>query len=283
MIYIKAASSYSSKVRVDTKELLKSIGGKAFRRTDRFTQLALIGAHKLFQSSEIDPKSVLYLASSDASLALFNTIRDQKFIYNQPPRPVDFINMLSGSAAFYVAKYLNLSAKCISLTHYSFPAQMALILASTELESKRASSVVLGGVDELMEPEELYQKLAGINKSIKLFEGSNYLLLSTNKADAVGSIHTYAKIQTFDDVAELLRCIGGNTKVAFGVCVDQETRELLCAKTTAELFEYDCGFYATSPLFVVSEFLDRSCGTLLFIDGLNDEFMSIEVRSFSGE
>ena len=274
MIYIKALSTYHSLKRIDTKQTLKELTGKIFRRSDRFTQLALMGAHVVADSQKLDDKCALYLTSAQANLAVFNRIRDQKYLHNQLPRPVDFINMLSGSASFYVAKHLGLKGKNISLSHSGFAAQMSLIVASSELRSGNSTQVLFGGVDELVEPLSLHQKIAGVEPSVSLAEGSNFLLLSQDAQDALGAIELSYKQHSSSEVIAVIKEHKDLDCISFSARISQSQRDNMLAGH--EVFEVESGYYETAVLFVVAEFLrsQDSGDKMLFVDRYNDRYMS---------
>ena len=63
MIYIHRIGGYNAAPedeRMDTKAALKAASGKVFRRTDRYIQLSMLGAHEVSENIESD--SALFMA-----------------------------------------------------------------------------------------------------------------------------------------------------------------------------------------------------------------------------
>jgi len=122
MIYIHKVGSLNLKEgeTYDIKEALKEATGKPFRRTDRFIQMVLLGAHRAVGDTRLDPETALYMASGQGNLAVFNRLRDQQYVLKQPPKPVDFINSLSNTAGFYAAQLLGLHGKNLNLNQHGF-------------------------------------------------------------------------------------------------------------------------------------------------------------------
>ena len=147
---------------LDVKALLKEATGQPFRRSDRFIQMALLGAYRTVGDEKLESDTALYMASGQGNMAVFNRLRDQQHVLKQPPKPVDFINSLSNTAGFYVAQFLGLHGKNLNLTQHGFVVYMTLLLAQNDLNIGAQKQILVGGVDELLEPVSFTKKFLGI-------------------------------------------------------------------------------------------------------------------------
>lgn len=282
MIYLHAAGSYNipPASEADTKAELKALTGKVFRRTDHFIQLSLLGAHKAVGTSSLPSDTAVYMTSGQGNLSVFNRVRDQKFLEHQLPKPVDFINMLSNSAGFYVAQHLGLNGKNLFLSHHGFPSEMSIIMAVNDLRLGKVSQALVGGVDEMTPPESLGQKILGICDEMPLGEGSNWLLLNTEGEGALASLEVVPRTMDETELTGFLRDSEPEAMVAFGMRWREEECDALLSEVARPRFAYEaeCGFYETNPLFALTHFLQSSKGTLLFADKFEDEYMLIKIR-----
>ncbi|MEA3455717.1 MAG: hypothetical protein U9R26_04360 [Campylobacterota bacterium] len=283
MIYIHHISGYNALPggeSQDIKAALKTAAGKVFRRTDRYIQLALLGACK--HKENIQPDSALFIVSGEGNLSVFNRLRDQRFIDHQPPRPVDFINLLSNTAGFYVAQYLDLDGKNLFLSHHGFPAQMALLLAENDLTLKKQNQILLGGVDELLEPVAYTKKFLGVCDGTMLGEGSNWLTVNTQKDNALASIETVTEELDRKRVLYFLNSLDTESQVAFGMRTNPEDIALFMESTECSRFDYEstCGYYETVPFYIIRHFIERERGQLTFIDCFEERYRVTILRVF---
>ncbi|RLA73411.1 MAG: hypothetical protein DRG24_00260 [Epsilonproteobacteria bacterium] len=275
MIYIHRIGGYNAvlgEVRSDIKAALKAATGKVFRRTDRYIQLSMLGAHEVAEN--IDADTALFMFSGEGNLSVFNRLRDQQYIDHQPPRPVDFINSLSNTAGFYVAQYLNLKGKNLFLSHHGFPAQMALILAENDLKLKKQKQILLGGVDELLEPVAYTKKFLGVCDDTVLGEGSNWLILRAEERGALASIETLPEELTREAVLDFMATLDPEIQVAFGMRTDPKDITAFTQQSRCMRFDYEssCGYYETVPFYVLSRFVEREKGQLVFIDCFEERY-----------
>lgn len=283
MIYIHGIGSYNvvpGKENPDIQAVLKAATGKMFRRTDRYIQLSLLGVHEMAEN--IDSGSALFMTSGQGNLSVFNRIRDQQFIEHQPPRPVDFINSLSNTAGFYVAQYLNLSGKNLFLSHHGFPAQMALLLAENDLKLKKQKQILLGGVDELLEPVAYTRKFLGLCDDAALGEGSNWLSVSTQKDGALAGIETQTEEISRDEVLEFISRLDSRFLLAFGMRTVPGEIAAFMEQSQCMRFDYEssCGYYETVPFYVLCRFVEREKGQLVFIDCFEERYRIMVLSVF---
>ena len=283
MIYIHNISGYNAVPGKETdniKAALKTATGKVFRRTDRYIQLALLGAYGHKENIKLD--SALFIASGEGNLSVFNRLRNQRFIDQQPPRPVDFINSLSNTAGFYVAQYLNLNGKNLFLSHHGFPVQMALLLAENDLKLKKQKQILLGGVDELLEPVAYTKKFLGICDDTNLGEGSNWLAVTMQEDGAAASVETMAEELSRDEVFDLISSLDTKSQVAFGMRTSTEDITAFMESAQCSRFDYEstCGYYETVPFYVMRHFVEQERGQLVFIDCFEERYRVMILRVF---
>jgi len=281
MVYIHNTGSLNLQEgnNFDVKTALKEATGKPFRRTDRFIQMALLGAHNAVGEEKLDPATALYMASGQGNLAVFNRLRDQQYVLKQPPKPVDFINSLSNTAGFYVAQHLGLHGKNLNLNQHGFVVYMTLLLAQNDLCVGAQEQVLVGGVDELLEPLSFTKKFLGICDGRELGEGSNWLLLNSRREDALAYLDVLREAMSLSELKSYLCAAENRTKVAFGLrCSEPIVKEILDA-SSLERFRYEegCGFYETAALYALIRFIEDGEGEMLFVENFEETFRVIRV------
>lgn len=276
MIYVHAIGLHNSmpsgKVS-DLKPELKALSGKNHRRIDRFIELAIIGAHKAVAGYELEPATALYLVSGQGDIPVFERVRRQRYFQKMMSKPVDFVNLASNTAGFYVASHLKIAGANLFLSHKHFPVQMALLLAQSELVLKTYPAILLGGVDECLENRELARKLLGVAAATELGEGSNWLLLNCEPDGALAALRVAG--QQFDraQVEAEIR------KLEPGICLAFSRRlparlgsQLKAVREDLHCFASDPargGYYETRSLYDINHFLlarKRVSRKLLHID-----------------
>ena len=175
------ASDATTEDLPDLKEQLKQLCSQRYRRIDRFIQLCLVGAGRckkqLSQNTQLPADTGLYLASGLAAMS--NTVKVQEHIFQHqlPPKPAHFINTLSNSAGFYVAKDLGLTGKNIFVSRASASFEAALQLVSQDLCISEIKLALVGAVDECLMPVNEHKSRLRLENSQTLAEGSHWLLL----------------------------------------------------------------------------------------------------------
>ena len=281
MVYIHNTGSLNLQEgeKFDVKTALKEATGKPFRRTDRFIQMALLGAHYAAGDENLDPATALYMASGQGNLAVFTRLRDQQHVLKQPPKPVDFINSLSNTAGFYVAQHLGLHGKNLNLNQHGFVVYMTLLLAQNDLCVGRQEQVLVGGVDELLEPLSFTKKFLGVCDGRKLGEGSNWLLLNSRIEGALAYLDVVRDAMSLSEIKAYLSAAEEKTKVAFGLRFSEPLVREIMDESALERFRYEegCGFYETAALYTLIRFIEEGEGEMLFIERFDDTFRVIRV------
>ncbi len=265
---------------LDVKAAMKAVTPKMVRRTDRFIQMAMLGAHRAVGGSPIESQTALYMASGQGNLAVFNRLRDQRYIDHQPPKPVDFINSLSNTAGFYVAQLLGLHGKNLNLAQHGFVAEMTLMLAQNDLLLGKEEQILVGGVDELLEPVAFTRKFLGICDDRILGEGSNWLLLNTRTEGALASIEVENERMDLAALKAYLERVQEPVKLGFGLRCSDELIDTLLRDTAKERFGYEesCGFFETGSFYAVNRFIEQGEGEMIFIAAFGESLRVTRVR-----
>ncbi len=288
MIYIHAAAVYNpppGNALPDLKSELKKITGKSYRRIDRFIQLALIGAHQAAAGYKLDPETAIYMTSGQGDIPVFERVRYQRYFQKMMSKPVDFVNLGGNIAGFYVASHLKLAGANLFLSHKQFTVQMALLLAQSALELKQESAILLGGVDEYSENQELAKKLLGVESSIRLGEGSNWMLIKAEAEGARAALSVYPESFNLPQLKTLIEKLAAESFLAFSRRLPASTiAGLMALRTDLPRFDYELSsaYYETLPLYVLNSFLQetgKDYGTLIHIDGDGDKFMVMQVET----
>ncbi len=281
MVYIHSVGSVGRREdeTLDVKASWKAISAKMIRRTDRFIQLALLGAYDALKERDVLSDTALYMASGQGNLAVFKRLRDQRYIQKQPPKPVDFINSLSNTAGFYVAQYFELTGKNLNISRQSLSIETLLLLAQNDLALKRESYILLGGVDELQEPVAFTQKTLGVCDATPLGEGSNWLLLSSEKMGAKASLVVSKKRLDRDSLLTRLEREEATTFVSFGYHCKAEDVSAIKALKPFQVFEVKEGYHETVAAAYCTHFVTKQKGRLIYIDADKNGYTVIEIET----
>ncbi|MBV1888905.1 MAG: hypothetical protein KUG67_01510, partial [Proteobacteria bacterium] len=149
-----------------------------FRRIDRFIQLCLLGSARCVNQDMLNRNTGLYIGSRFAAICNTIQVQEQMFVKKQIPRPANFINTLSNSAGYYVARNFQLEGKNLFVSRGNASLEAALQLASLDLLSGRVEQALVGVVDEGVLPVADHCLRLGVPTDTALAEGSHWFLLS---------------------------------------------------------------------------------------------------------
>jgi len=188
------------------RDAVKQACGVSVRRVNRLIQLALIGACRCASGRRLDPGCGLYLASGQGALQDSVDVFTQMFVDGQAPKPISFVNTLSNTACFYVAKILGLEGPNQFVSASTFPLESALSLALLDLARGRVQQALVGGVDECVLPLADHRKRLRTEPDAPLGEGSHWLLLEREATSApIGRLHY---VREFPDEDALTKWLG---------------------------------------------------------------------------
>jgi hypothetical protein len=92
------------------------VSPRYLRRIDRFSQLAVSGAITCLQNKTIDPQTPLILVSDSGGTATMKLLKETVINENHLPPPYTFINTLTNSASFLIAKTFSLISENYALS-----------------------------------------------------------------------------------------------------------------------------------------------------------------------
>lgn len=168
----------------DTRASLADILGQAMahppRRINRYTQLALIGAHRAVAklSRPLAPQTPLYLASENGGIAETVSLMDGILFERLPPKPMAFVNLPSNMAGFYTGASLQLRGHNMTVSRHfgAFGAMLEL----AELDTQREHAMLLGLVCEAAWPLSEHRYRRGLPAGTPLLESSYWLVVGAH-------------------------------------------------------------------------------------------------------
>ena len=226
-------------------------------------------------------RTAISITSGQGNISLFDQIV-QGHLDKTLPRPIDFINLQSNSAGFYVATHLGLNGKNLFLTHQHFPVQMALLAAHNDIRTGKQSAVLIGGVDEWFAKQELARKILGVDAGTSLGEGSNWMLINDDERNALGTLEIFPELLDKNQLNQLLSTVGMGTSLAFSKHFSpDETAALMNIHAGGKRYCYEdsCGYYETLPLYVLNRFLTQEKGRLLHIDRHKEFYRVMQINN----
>jgi len=253
----------------DLKNKLKALSGTSPRRTDRFIQLAIIGAHQAAAVSRPNPQTALYMTSGQGNIMVFDRVVRQRHFTGNLTKPADFINLAGNTAAYYVAAHLGLEGRNLFLAHHHFPVQMTMLLAQNDLQRQTEEAILIGAVDEVILPLELGRKFLGVEKGLPLAEGSNWMLVKSNADGALAGLEIKPECFSEKALKNFLSTLTPGTRLAFSRRFSAaESRSLQKSAPGCERYHYEAAsaYHETLPLYVLNLFLNRENGVLVHLD-----------------
>lgn len=163
------------------KELVKETTGETVRRVGRFIQLALIGAGRCLRQQTPPADTAVYLTSGRGDLETTLEVLTQMVEHGLPPKPLSFINTVSNSACFYVAKQFALQGRSQFVTRCYAPLESALQLAALDMQITAVRTALVGSVDLCTAPLRDHRQRLGVTENTEVGEGSHWFLLTTDK------------------------------------------------------------------------------------------------------
>lgn len=193
MTYIYASGGFYHAIEDELPALkaeVKASCGRHIRRIDRFIQLAMIGSHRCLNNSPmaVDNPCSLYLASGDSPKSNTITALQQVFLFRQPLKPLQFINLVSNAAAFYIGQSLGIHGSSIFTSSPPFAIDNALHIAALDLADNSTRQALVGIVDECAEPVFIQREMLGLADNAPVGEGSYWFHLGKTPDNALAQI-----------------------------------------------------------------------------------------------
>lgn len=255
----------------ELKALVTEAIGEPVRRIGRFIQLALIGAGRCVGAHALPADTAVYLSSGRGDLEVTLDVMEQLFRHGQPPKPLTFINSVSNSACFYIARQFGLTGPSSFVCNRYFGFESALQLALDDLAAGAVRSALVGSVDVVVAPLADHRRRLALDPGAPLAEGSHWLWLTA--ADGPPPL----AVQHCADRAALLAWIvaqglePGRCHLSGGQFLDSAELEAIGAATGLALrFDYrdGRGYYDSQAGAALSEFRRaHPAGQLLHVNG----------------
>ncbi|MCK9197803.1 MAG: hypothetical protein M0P16_12585 [Syntrophales bacterium] len=286
-MYIHSASSFIGEENTDPlflKEKLRGYTEENFRRVNRFILLTLLGARQCIHNHALDFDTAIYLTTEHGNLGDTASVLDELYTDGSLPKPFGFINTMSNTAAFYLARNLGVRSRniMVSSQHLSFERGLELMKVDFALGETNA---LIGGVDEALLSRTALEKQT--NRVYKMVNGSGWLYVKSVKDGACGAI---SEIKSFSDGHSCIKWIRERGRshidvVSFGALIDDDEaaamKEILHPKAE---FDYlrDYGYSGSATACGVGLFIMLFHGkTLLHINrDQRGHFAVIEVERY---
>ncbi len=260
--YAALGTAHDDSAHDDLRPMLADVCRERFRRIDRFTQLALLGSGRCVQGRELPASTGLYISSGFGSIANTVSVQKQIFMEHRVPKPLNFINTLSNSAGYYVARNLGLQARNQFVGRDAAPMEAALQLATLDLALGNVEQALVGVVDEASAPFSEHARRLGVDTDVVLAEGSHWFLLRAT----AGSEPALAldDVRTLHDVGELKDWFAGFEPAAdaliwFAAAATAST-DLRDVCPPLDLHTPELGAYRSKTAGAVMRFLNRAEG-----------------------
>lgn len=278
--YAEVGTALSEKTPQDLRQALEEVCEERLRRIDRFTQLALLGSGRCVAGVTLAERTGLYISSGFGSIA--NTIAVQRRIFeeHQIPKPVNFINTLSNSAGYYVARNLDLHSRNLFVGRDAAPTEAAVRLATVDLALGNVEQALVGIVDEGSWPLADHARRLGAAPHAKLAEGSHWLLLQSHSSDASGA--RIGDVRTLNGPDELSEWFGqtGHAPDAKIYLAPGVEPDISAACPPLDAFTPSLGGYMARTAGAVIRFLDSSeSGELLTVAGGDERIHVMHLMS----
>ncbi len=152
-------------------EALKSSPLKPPRRSDRLTQLSLLGLAATPGYDSLNPQTQLILASGDANLSSTIQNNEQIFAQHSIPNPIAFINTVNNSTAFHISQALHIGGQATTVSRGDCSLEAGFQIADT-LRLEQSLPILLGSVDEVPDDPQRHRYRQKLDPQELLGEGS---------------------------------------------------------------------------------------------------------------
>lgn len=201
MIRIVAASHFFHRPHDDEPlteldERVAAVTSEHYRRTDRFVQLALLGAGECAAGHELGSDCGLYMSSGVGPIGSNMLVQNAIQQAHQLPMPFNFVNTLGSSACYHVCKNLDITGEVALVARGGGSFSAALACAVADLISHVASRALVGAVEECIVPSARHRAVLRVGREITPAEGSHWLLIE--RGDASGAIVEDAQLDDSD-------------------------------------------------------------------------------------
>jgi hypothetical protein len=265
-MYVHSTSAFICNPAQDNgslKEDLKKYTDYFFRRVNRFILLSLTGVHRCVHQRKIDQSTAIYLATENGNLGDTENVLHQLYKENSFPKPFNFINTMSNTAAFYVAQSLKTLGRNITVSSKNASFERGLELARVDFMQSHVTEALVGGVDEaVFSREHFITKYEERYHGVRLVDGSSWLYLTARKEGALGEITDIKTFHTSDDAIHWAKSLplADPSVLSFGILAtaeDKDTWKRECPHDGELEYIDSYGFYDTMASFAVGMFFQN--------------------------
>jgi hypothetical protein len=260
-MYIHSASAFTGEANADIhflKEEIKRYTQENFRRVNRFILLSLLGALQCVHQQPLEAATAVYLTTEDGNLGETADVLDEIYESQSLPRPFGFINTMSNTAAFHLARNLGIRGRNITVSSQHLSFERGLELLKADFAGGAERSALIGGVDESSLSRMNREEPAG--RGWRTVDGSGWFYVKSEKEGACGA---FTEIMSFRDGPSCMRWIRERERatvevVSFGALIgDDEATALRETLRPAAEFDYlrDYGYSGSAT----------ACGVSLFV------------------
>lgn len=200
----------------DLRALIASWVPQRIRRIDRYIELCVAGGLNCVAGRQLPENTGVYLATRAGAVSTPAEVMDGIFAQQDTPMPLHFVNTLGNTAGFYLTQLLHTKGNTVVVAQEQLSFEAALLHAWLDLQQGRIHTALVGGFDEAALPLTQHARRLGIDAQEEIAEGSHWLLLSTETANAAAI--TLGNPVYFADVEEVL-----------GWLREQDIQHLQCA------------------------------------------------------
>jgi len=205
-LYIYAASANAWPIDTQIPNLkphIKALCGRSFRRTNHYVDLGILGANRCaaLSKQKVSPNCGVFIATGQGNVSDGISIDKQIFVEKEMPMPFQFINVSNNLAGFYVAQSLNLHSANITVSRRDFPFEVALEMASLDLQLSHLETCLVAGLDECSLPLNQHCQRMSLPIGTPLSEGSSWLHIGRSAKNAIAKYHLLSPLASY---AELL-------------------------------------------------------------------------------
>ncbi|HAJ28126.1 MAG TPA: hypothetical protein DCG53_12935 [Syntrophus sp. (in: bacteria)] len=224
-MYIHSASSFIGEETTDSislKEKLSSYTEENFRRVNRFILLTLLGARQCVHNHVLDFDTAIYLTTEHGNLGETASVLDEIYAAGSLPKPFGFINTMSNTAAFYLARNLGVRGRNIMVSSQHLSFERGLELLQVDFALGATGNALIGGVDEALLSRIALEEQT--DRVFKMVNGSGWLYIRPGKDGACGEI---SEIRSFSDGHACIKWLTerGESQVdvvSFGALIDAD-------------------------------------------------------------
>ncbi len=260
-MYIHSASAFIGEAQGDLSLLKNELSlytDEYFRRVNRFILLSLLGARQCIHEHTLDADTAVYLTTEHGNLGETAAVLDEIYADHSLPKPFGFINTMSSTAAFYLARNLGIKGRNITVSSQHLSFERGLELLKVDFVGGVERSALIGGVDEAALSRTALKENA--DRPWRVVDGSGWLYITPEKDGASGAV---TEIQSFRNGPSCMNWIGKRETtpfdvVSFGALIDDHEaatfREVLQPVTE---FDYlrDYGYSGSATACGVSLFM----------------------------